>query len=598
MLAVTDDGSAAVSADRHGGVRLWPSLDGGHEPVVVPAEEVVEQLAIARDGDEIVIAVAGSLGQMVVIRTTAAGAPISRSAIDLERPIVALRASTTGFVALRDDTTIAVVDAHGAWRGTLVVSPGERITALASRRGRVLALVTAGDKVRARWIEGDPPGWGSESAVLPIDPGHAVLAPGHERIAGRARNRKDIAIVRLSDGRILQRSSVPGVGEDMAPRGRAVRTEEPEEPPEPAMRVLGFVSDGTLAVLVGNEAFGQLAWLRGGRWRVDAWRETVIGLRHQASVAVDRRVVSGAVAALALDTPDRRRYLGFRAVNVTSAMRRDDGWLIADRSAIVGIDDRLRMRKRYRVLGDDRGPPDNVILLDAGHYIEATDAQVYLVELARPERRTALGLPHGAVRYEPATRLLSIPGGMDGDWIGLYDPATGRFRETRSYAAPESLILLDPSLNGGVVAWKVLYHESRATITEVTAIDFEWAVPFHDGRRIERRVPRQLLANDLTFEWLTADLARHRDGPDGARVIVGGGRITLRDRDGERWAVALPGVVDVAWGGRDELIAFGSGLARIDVATGALLERRCGWDFGLWADIERPSTGARICEAP
>src|SRR5262249_36582111 len=145
--------------------------------------------------EQLAIAVASALGQLAVIRTTAGGEPISRTPVDLERTIVALHASANGFVALRDDATIAAVDLRGAWLGALTVGSSERITALASRRGRVLALVATASGVRARWIETDPLAWGSESAALPIDPAGpagAVVAPDHERIAALARNRKDM----------------------------------------------------------------------------------------------------------------------------------------------------------------------------------------------------------------------------------------------------------------------------------------------------------------------------------------------------------------------------------------------------------------------
>lgn len=69
VLAASDDGRVAVSADRNGGMRLWPSLDGKREPVVVDTETAPERLAIARDGDEIVVAVAGPLDDLAVIRS-------------------------------------------------------------------------------------------------------------------------------------------------------------------------------------------------------------------------------------------------------------------------------------------------------------------------------------------------------------------------------------------------------------------------------------------------------------------------------------------------------------------------------------------------
>src|SRR5689334_9196928 len=66
-LAATEDGTAAVSADAIG-VRLWPTLDGKHAPVVVtmPHPDV---LAIDHDGDGFAIAGIDRAGGVAVVRT-------------------------------------------------------------------------------------------------------------------------------------------------------------------------------------------------------------------------------------------------------------------------------------------------------------------------------------------------------------------------------------------------------------------------------------------------------------------------------------------------------------------------------------------------
>src|SRR6185436_1132961 len=139
-IAATDDGAVAVTVDRRGGMRLWPSLDGKRPPVVVRSDASggAVLLAVARDGGDLVIAEADAVGQLAVIRTTADGAAISEARIDLERAVVALHATAHGFVALRDDQRLVGVDLRGARLGTVTASPGERIAELASRRGRLL----------------------------------------------------------------------------------------------------------------------------------------------------------------------------------------------------------------------------------------------------------------------------------------------------------------------------------------------------------------------------------------------------------------------------------------------------------------------------
>jgi hypothetical protein len=600
VLAATDDGSIAVSADRHGGMRLWPNLDGSREPVVVPGDVTAEQLAIVRDGDDVVIAAAGPLGQLSLIRTTAGGQLISHVRVDLERTIVSLHATSGGFVGLRDDQMAVGVDRHGERIGTLAANPGERIVAMASRRGRLLAFVTAEGRTWGRWIEADKQlAWGSESPPLPIDAAQAVLAPDHERVAALARNHEAIVIVSLRDGRTLERPLT------------AERVIFPARP-------LGFLDERTVAVSSSTES---------GWWRRGAWTDSTLGQPAGPTVATDRHLITAEFANLALDTPGGTRYLGFRLLNITSAVRRGSGWMITDGRAVLGVDGQLRARKRYRVVDPGAARPEDLVLLDDRHCVMRFVTQVYQVDLDHPDDRALLTSIPGPIHHEPATHLLLI--GDEGTrWLGRYDPKAGEFRETRELhgqhgqGRPGWIELRDPAANQGNVAWELVEDGSAVTVIAIRAIDFAADDPLREGRSYTRQAPDALLlargrslgsmplpARPPEGPGVVADAiaarfpaaARHHTSPDGALVaIVGGGRITLRDRKGDvRWAVALPGVVDVHWGGPDQLVAFGSGMATLDVATGALLDRRCGWEFGLWdAHDAQFDRGARLCEAP
>src|SRR5438874_2145087 len=48
-LGVTIDGEAVASADRLGGLRLWPALDGTREPIVIQGT-AARAVALARNG--------------------------------------------------------------------------------------------------------------------------------------------------------------------------------------------------------------------------------------------------------------------------------------------------------------------------------------------------------------------------------------------------------------------------------------------------------------------------------------------------------------------------------------------------------------------
>jgi hypothetical protein len=84
-----------------------------------------------------------------------------------------------------------------------------------------------------------------------------------------------------------------------------------------------------------------------------------------------------------------------------------------------------------------------------------------------------------------------------------------------------------------------------------------------------------------------------------AVLVLGDNRMVLMDSDGHvRWSVAMTGVVDTGWVEGQPYVRFGSGLATVDVRTGALRERRCGWQFGLvTTKLERSGNAVSVCDA-
>jgi hypothetical protein len=595
VLAATEDGRVAASADRHGAMRLWPSLEGKREPVVVDSDVVAEQLAIVRDDAELVIAAAGAQGELALIRTTAGGEPISHTRVDLERTLLSLHAIASGFVGLRDDQTIVGAGLHGGRLAALRPGPGERIAGLASRRGRVLAFVHAEDGVRARWIEaGEQLAWGSESPTLPIDPLHAVLAPDHERVAALAADGKTLVMVSLTDGGLL---------------GRPLTANFVQFPVTP----LGFLDDRTVALASARRDLG---W-----WHRGEWKEIDISATESPAVVTDRQLITvhgGCVANLKLDTLEGTKFLGFRLLDVRSLVRRGDGWVISDGISVLGIDRRMVAHKHYRLEGPEPIRPDDIVLLDDRHWIVVIAGQAYLLDLEHPEDRVSLAPSGGRIQYERTTRLIAI-GGTETQWIARYDPKAGAIRETLELHKPDWIELLDPATHHGDVARKIVAHDSRATLATVTAIraiDFGADPPLREGRSYETGLPEEIVM-ELAGRTLRGTpspgriaagvasllpaVARQRISPDGSLIAtVAGGRLTLRDREGSaRWAAALPGAAELEWSGSKELVAFGSGMARIDAATGAPLDRRCGWEFGLWGSNEAVcDVGARLCEAP
>src|SRR5262249_44173809 len=90
-IVATTEGAhpAAVTVDRGGAMRLWPARDGKREPVVVRARPATK-LAIAREGDAFVIAGLDAVGQLELVRESAAGIQLARFAMQAPRPFVSI----------------------------------------------------------------------------------------------------------------------------------------------------------------------------------------------------------------------------------------------------------------------------------------------------------------------------------------------------------------------------------------------------------------------------------------------------------------------------------------------------------------------------
>jgi len=176
IVAATSEGDAAISADVHGAIRLWPALDGSREPVVLHAGQPSE-LAIARDGDGFVVANIDVAKGLELVRIDREGRVRERvmtrgEAVDdlvwIDRHAVVLRA----------DQTIDVLEPNGARIASLVPEAGTRVVRLLAAGDRALAISERGAAKFARWIE--VRAWGSSTPVFAL-PATARLSVSPDR---------------------------------------------------------------------------------------------------------------------------------------------------------------------------------------------------------------------------------------------------------------------------------------------------------------------------------------------------------------------------------------------------------------------------------
>lgn len=569
-LALTEDGRLAVSSDVSGSVRLWPALDGTIEPVVVPLR-ATKALAVGRAGRELVIAGLDDAGQLELIRTSEAGTPRERLTVGVERGLLALHATSRGFVALRDDHAIAAFDLEGESRGVLVAEPGEHVVSLSTRHDRVLALIERDDAVYGRWVtHGESLRWGDRTRPLPLRADHVVLSPSGATVAGVATNEKSIAVVELASAKVVVR-----------PLRRSERDQR--------LRALGFLADSVLAMTSAQE-------------RVEWWGRPDLEdspFARDAIAIADGVLVADSVAGtLALaGTTGESAFLGYRTGMLSSLRPFDDGYLVTDSTSVIELDRDFHTRAVHELPRDPQAPRawNGVIPVDATHVLATTYANggnaVYLIDL--PKRSATLVASRVYVSgFEPTTGLLAlhrVGGGLD---IARFDPVAGAFGptapidvDTRGAVRPW---LLDPALADGHVA--AIVTDDGVETAQLTLLRFATE---RDDRWIEIASQREV---KLGQAWWDTDgdpwsivrrvlpRARRLRSPDGAYTAeLAGQRITLRDARGRvRWTAATRGAHALAWTPRGELVAYGAGAALVDLATGAQTGAQCGWRFGRW----------------
>src|SRR5450755_324949 len=139
IVAATSDGAAAVSQDAEGNTRLWPTLDGTAEPIVVHAT-AAEELGLVRGPDGFLIASLDSSGDLELVRIAPTGTTRSRKPIG-DVPVHQIATTSRYVLALRDDQTIAAIDASGHEHGRLAMPAGSRAVAIVTRNDHALAIV-------------------------------------------------------------------------------------------------------------------------------------------------------------------------------------------------------------------------------------------------------------------------------------------------------------------------------------------------------------------------------------------------------------------------------------------------------------------------
>jgi len=191
LVAIADGGDAALSADDGDELRLWPSLDGKHEPVVVPGR-AGRQIALGRVGDGFVAALLDASGGAEVIALGPDGALRGHHVLAVEPACDEVRIVGGRVLVRRRDQSIEWRDGTGALKGRIAAPYGERLLTIATRHDRALVAFDqgAGDASHGRWLELRDTGlaWGAEVALPSAIVPPIGLSPNGQRLIGLQTN--------------------------------------------------------------------------------------------------------------------------------------------------------------------------------------------------------------------------------------------------------------------------------------------------------------------------------------------------------------------------------------------------------------------------
>jgi len=649
-LAATDDGEAVASVDRLGGIRLWTRLDGSREPVVIQGS-APRAIALGRDGDGFTIGTLDAAGGVQVIQVSAAGATRARHRVTSDQPAREIESTSEGVLVLRADQVIELIAPDGAVRTRLTPEPGDHVDSLVANGDRVLALVLQDKQLHGRWIAIDHAHgvrWGEATGKLPFAPLRAVLSPDGRWLAvSRPRNLHP-TLISVATGRAATTPLCVSKGWPNENGGSTNEAELMRGDSAPAP--LGFWGNDVVACAV----MGSLAW-----WRtagVD--EETVVGATTVVglpTLVTPHGLIVGFGASLVLATPSTNRYLGYSLRDVSYLRAGAAGILVnADLHGFL-LDDELRERKRIDLgragqewtdvaMLDDR----YAILAAPRHEVRAASSQLAVFDgVAQAIHQL---LPNqasgGPVRYEATTRLLASTEGPVAVVL-RYDPSSHRFGPPIRLASAlmtSRLELLDPALTGGVAVLEIDATSDGVLVGEIHTDDLVPGVLVRP--RATYRVAGELRAVDRAGRLYMRDGPDGRgtppagSAPEGGRGSIDGKDIVIYTRgqagarlvgiaensativrpnadgsqiavfltprlvlfaaDGtQRWDAAHWSSADVTWSASGALlVAFRAAVATVDLSTGALRQRRCGWGFGLAERVPDAGSGAAsICDA-
>jgi hypothetical protein len=572
-LAVTPDGSAALTGDESGGTRLWPALDGSQEPRVVGIDRAVD-LAITRRDDGYLVAVVDDNHGLTLVQLDSEGRTRAHRSIGGDPSIVAVRAVTGGIVAWTSDQKLAFYDLAGIAKSTLGTRPGERLVALATNGAHAIAELELGGATPARRLRAlaiEPAlAWGDfvDANIEPTGP--IAVSPSGKRVAMIAAG--PVVIVDAEHDTKL--ASLPS-----------------------AANALAFVGESHVAGMANELQWFEEAGLA-PTFAVGPTQS--VAASNAEFVAAGDQLVTVIAGGLAVATSQRIGYLGYAITAPTVAVDAGSGTLmVSQANATALVDAQLRTHGTLEF-----GAPEALAWLGGDDWfttgpdlrVRSTRDANASVGVPGVDRRSAPML-----RYEPSTQIATASFTATSNAY-RWDPKARVMSllaadHSRTPYRQTTLQPTDPSRAGGVQLVRVTIHENSLV---------EW---FSDAKLTARTASyrcNSVLAIDRAGRVyaLTKEPAPHvaivANGVEVGTLPIASASWVIPDADGQRVAVFGQDVLSVyvkgtqawsrpqrntrsvVWLSDGTLVAIGNAsIARLDAATGEPKLERCGFAFGM-----------------
>lgn len=593
-LAVTADGTAALTEDELGGIRLWPMLDGTLEPRIVDLP-VTRGLAITTEPRGFVVAALDQVGGVVIQVIDRNGIALQRAVLRADPAHLGIEMTSRGVLGWRADQMIVRFAFDGTLTAQLPLEAGQRIVSLAVAGERAVAVIATETKQRARWLTlGHALSWGAWIDAGDEVGGVVAVSPSGKRFASarhlKAQGTPQVVVIETATGKVLANVTV------------AVASS------------LGFLDDDHLAVA---QQAGSVRWIDLGTQPAAAAPRAgmTTDLADAGTMTVaGGRAISISNSELMITTPNSVSYLGYDLETpAVAAVGLNGQLLVGVRESFALLDANLDATS-LPALGVPATAAVSELRWVGGatwlvEWSQISDGKTSLVvvDLAsgKPAKTLRSAMPMvGLLLYEPSTKLVTLSLGATPE-VAVFDPARLALHAISALPKPASyrqveLVPVDPALAGGS---KVVVIEMLDTMT------VRWV---RDPRNLASgpsiTVQGSLGAADRAgnvYVWRPTptglELAIYRDGkaigvvptdgpvavwpsPSGSHIVlIAVNRVSLVARDGTTvWTQAIQGASEALWIDDATLAILGAGgLARFDAKTGNLLAARCGWRFGL-----------------